>query len=79
MPDDTYDTDWSDNDLTRLSVAAKREGTTLTAWVHFGVTVVFTYTGDTSDFPAGIEDFTGMAFRRFSERLARLLADDTNS
>lgn len=43
------------------------------AGIYLGVTMVFDYSAKASDFPTGIEDFAGYAFRKFAERLQYLL------
>ena len=46
------------------------------AYIYLGVTIVFEYSAPATSFPAGIEDFAGIAFRRFSERLRSVLQID---
>lgn len=43
------------------------------AYIYLGVTVVFKYSATEHQFPAGIEDFAGTAFRTFAERLRDVL------
>lgn len=43
------------------------------AWIYLGVEVVFTWDARADEFPAGIEDFAGIALRRFAQRLRYVL------
>jgi hypothetical protein len=43
------------------------------AFVYLGVEIVYTIRRPVYDFPAGLHDFGGWAFRQFSKRLAEVL------